>query len=138
MPDRHIEAIPERWITYTYRTSDENELEVCMARNPKYLSDEERVFWEATHDDDDPPRTHPIAVSLIHPRCPAQGPIAPEGHVQIEFLLTEAVADDLVIRITRGLQMWRGELTSDEAIAAIRGDDEKARAAREARKETDD
>ncbi len=37
MPDRHIEAIPERWITYTYRTSDENELEVCAAMNPKQL-----------------------------------------------------------------------------------------------------
>ncbi|KKN63575.1 hypothetical protein LCGC14_0500230 [marine sediment metagenome] len=135
MSDRHIEAIPERWITYTYRTSDENELQVCMARNPKYLSGEERVFWEATHDDDDPPRTHPIAVSLIHPRCPAQGPIAPEGHVQIEFLLTEAAADDLVIRLARGLQMWRGELTVEQSIAAIPEDSAKAKAARELREE---
>jgi hypothetical protein len=134
--DRHIEAIPGRWVTYTYRTSDENELEVCTARNPRHLSDEERLCWGTAYDYG--PRPHPVAISMIHPKCPARGPIAPEGHVQIEFLLTEAVADKLVIRLTRGLQMWRGEMTPDEAIAAIRDDDDKAKAVRDAREESDD
>ncbi len=75
---------------------------------------------------------------MIHPKHPAGETIAPEGHVQIEFLLTEAAADDLVIRLARGLQMWRGELTPDEAIAAIREDSAKAKAAREARGNSDD
>ena len=133
MPDRHIEAIPERWITYTYRTSDENELEVCAAMNPKQLLPPERRLWDLEHAGE--LRTHPIAVSMIHPKHPAGETIAPEGHVQIEFLLTEAAADDLVIRLARGLQMWRGKLTPDEAIAAIREDSAKAKAARELREE---